>query len=314
MNQSEIAAADTLRRLALDERLKAYVLDRPELYRVLYGAAARFIGGETLETCLEVARETNEAGHAVTIDFMGESTRDRADAIEATREFVRIAEAIAEHNLDATVSLDLSHIGLVIDEAFCISNATAIAQAAESAGIELMISAEGPERTDAVLRVHEQLCREFSNVGITLQAYLYRSPTDLDRLLGRPGRVRVVKGAFDAPNDLSMPRGADLDAAYIGLVRSFIAAQHACSVATHDPAIIDDLVPEMDKSNSEVEMLRGVTSDQLSNLQEQGLSTRVYLPYGREWYLYLLNRIAEYPPNIFDAIKAAADFTSRSAV
>ena len=299
------AAADAFRRLALDERAKAYVLARPELYRPLLRAAARYIGGETLGACVAVARETNERGHAVTIDAMGESTRDRAGAAEATAEFVRVARAIADHGLDATVSLDLSHVGLVVDEAFCLDNAAAIAEAARDAGTEVMISAEGTDRTDAVLRVHGRLSERFDHVGVTVQAFLRRSPADLDGLLDRRGMVRVVKGAFDAPADLAMRRGADLDAAYVGLVRRLLDAGHPCSVATHDPDILAVVVPEAEGADAEFEMLRGVAEGRLDGLHDRGLPTRVYLPYGREWFLYLLNRLAEHPPSVFDAVAAA---------
>ena len=300
----QTAAADALRRLALDEHAKAYVLARPELYRLLLRAAARYIGGETLDTCVAVARETNARGHAVTIDSMGESTRDRAGAAEATAEFVRVARAIADHGLDATVSLDLSHVGLVVDEAFCLGNAAAIAEAALEAGTEVMISAEGLDRTDAVLRVHGRLCERFDHVGVTVQAFLRRSPGDLDALLDRPGKVRVVKGAFDAPPALAMRRGADLDAAYVALVRRLLDAARPCSVATHDPEILAVVVPEATAA-TEFEMLRGVAPDRLDGLRGRGLRTRVYLPYGREWFLYLLNRLAEHPPSVFDAVAAA---------
>ena len=297
--------ADAFRRLALDEGAKAYVLDRPELYGPLYRAAERYVGGETLDACVAVARETTGRGHAVTIDYMGESTRDRADAAEATAEFVRVAEAIGAHGLDATVSLDLSHVGLVVDEAFCLDNAARIAEAARAAGTGVMISAEGTDRTDAVLRVHGRLCERFDAVGVTVQAFLHRTPGDLDALLDRPGTVRVVKGAFDAPPDLAMPRGPALTAAYVGLVRRLFDAGHPCSVATHDPDALAALEPDAGNS-AEFEMLRGVASDRLDALRDRGRRTRVYLPYGREWFLYLFNRLAEHPPSVFDAIAAAA--------
>ena len=299
-------AADAFRRLALDEDAKAYVLDRPELYGPMYRAASRYIGGETLDSCVAVAQETNARGHAVTVDFMGESTRDRGHAASATAEFVRVAGAIDRHGLDASVSLDLSHVGLVVDEAFCLDNAAAIAQAAQDAGTGVMISAEGTDRTDAVLRVHGRLCERFDHVGVTVQAFLHRSPGDLDVLLDRPGKVRVVKGAFDAPADLAMRRGGDLDAAYVGLVRRLLDAGHPCSVATHDPDILDLVAGDAEGADAEFEMLRGVAPERLGGLRDRGLRTRVYLPYGREWFLYLLNRLAEHPPSVFDAISAAA--------
>lgn len=306
MDQSEAAAADALRRLALDERAKAYVLAQPELYVPLHRAVAKYIGGQTLDACRDVVQQINEVGQATTIDYMGESTRNREDAAEATAEFIRIARTIADYGLEASVSLDLSHVGLVVNEAFCIENMSAIAKAAQEAGTEVMISAEGPDRTDAVLRVHDHVCKKFENVGITIQAFLYRSANDIQALLGRTGKVRIVKGAFDAPPDLAMSRGATLDAQYIELVCSLVGAHRRCSVATHDPEIIEAIIPGVEGADVEFEMLKGVCPDHLTTLKDRGFPTRVYVPYGRDWFLYLLNRLAEHPPGLFDAVAAMA--------
>lgn len=317
MNDAQANAADALRKLALDEGAKEYVLAHPELYALLHRAASAYIGGETPDACREVGQEVNSAGQAVTIDYMGESTRGREAASDATAEFVRVANTITEHKLNASVSLDLSHVGLVLDEAFCIDNMSAIAEAALKAGTEVMISAEGTGRTDAVLRVHERLCEKYTNIGITIQAFLYRSSEDIQALLTLPGKVRVVKGAFDVPSDLAVPRGAKLNAKYVELVRSLVCANRACSIATHDPEILDAVIPEINGADVEFEMLRGVCSEQLSMLKDRGYSTRSYLPYGREWFLYLFNRLAEYPPSIFDAIvsmMASENFDNPSRV
>ena len=174
-----------------------------------------------------------------------------------------------------------------------------------------MISAEGTDRTDAVLRVHGRLCERFDHIGVTVQAFLYRSPGDLDTVLDRPGRVRVVKGAFDAPSALAMHRGADLDEAYVSLVRRLFEAGRPCSVATHDPDVLAVVVPEAEGADAEFEMLRGVAPDRLGTLLDRGLRTRVYVPYGREWFLYLLNRLAEHPPSVFDAIGAVGSEPAR---
>lgn len=304
MDHFQADAADALRKLALDESAKEYVLARPELYTLLHRAASKYIGGETLDMCREVAKEINGTGHAATIDYMGESTRGREAAVAASGEFVRVANTIVDHQLDASVSLDLSHVGLVIDEDFCIDNMSAIAEASLKAGTEVMISAEGTDRTDAVLRVHKRLCEKYENVGITIQAFLYRSLDDVEELLALPGKVRVVKGAFDASADFAMPRSAKLNARYVELVYSLVRANHACSIATHDPEIIEAILPKIDGDNVEFEMLRGVCSEQLSILQKRGYPTRSYLPYGQEWFLYLFNRLAEYPPSVFEAIAA----------
>lgn len=198
-------------------------------------------------------------------------------------------------------------MGLVVDESLCVENMSAIAEAAREAGTEVMISAEGTDRTASVLRVHEQLCKNFNNVGITIQAFLYRSTNDIQALLERPGKVRLVKGAFDASSEVAMRRGTELNDKYMEFVRLLIRANRPCSVATHDPEIVDTVIPEADGESVEFEMLRGVCRDQLTTLKEQGFPTRVYLPYGREWFLYLLNRLAEYPPSLFEAIVAMVE-------
>ena len=145
----ETEAADALRHLALDEGAKAYVIQNPVLYRLLYRAALRFIGGGTLDECVGVARSLNAQGHALTIDFMGEITREAGRAVEATAEFLRVVRGIDANALDASVSLDLSHLGLVVGEDLCLRNASWIAEAACRADLEVVISAEGVDCTDA---------------------------------------------------------------------------------------------------------------------------------------------------------------------
>ena len=210
----EFEAAEALRHVALDESVKAYVLQHPPLYRAGLRAAMRFIGGETLDECVQTATNTNQQSHAVTIDFMGESTRDEVMATQATQEFLSVIRVIAQRGLHSSISLDLSHIGLVIDPELAYNNALTLAQAAHEVGLEMMISMEGTDRTTPILNIHQRLCERFSNVGITLQAYLHRTSEDLTAVMQRPGKIRLVKGAYEAPSVLAHSRGTALDAAY----------------------------------------------------------------------------------------------------
>lgn len=306
----EAEAAAALRRLALDEEVKRYVLEHGPLYESLLRAAKRFIGGERLSDAIEAAKRLNGQGHAVAIEYMGESTRSAAAAAEATDEFLRVVETAAKGSLETSVALDLSHIGLVVDEDLCFHNASGLADAARQAGMEMMISAEGVERTDAVLRLHERLCERFDNVGVTLQAYLYRTPDDLAAVVQRPGKIRIVKGAFEAPAALAMPRGDELNAAYLRVIEALLAHGHRFSIATHDAALLErahQSVQERDTEHAavEFEMLKGIAPDLLQRFQARGYRTRVYLPYGTEWYLYLCNRLAECPPNVYRALSDA---------
>lgn len=314
----EFQVAEALKQIALDEEIKAYVLQHPPLYQPLLHAALRFIGGETLAQCVETAKSLNQEGFAVTIDCMGESTRDDEMAEQATQEFLNVIQAIAAQNLDSSVSLDLSHIGMVIDAELGYKNACVLAKAAQNAGLEMMISMEGTDRTSLILEIHQRLCETFNNVGITLQAYLHRTPADLERVLQRPGKIRLVKGAYAAPTDLAKPRGAELDDSYWQLMERLFTSRHPCSIATHDPALLDPVPLEyahkliqeqgIEQDNIEFEMLKGVTPERLQAMRNYGYRTRVYLPYGQEWHLYLCNRLAEYPPNIHQAITDAVKY------
>jgi proline dehydrogenase len=317
----EFEATETLKQVALDEDIKAYVLQHPALYQLLLHAARRFIGGETLADCVETAKFLNQQGFAVTIDYMGESTRDVDMAQQATQEFLQVIQAIAQQNLDSSISLDLSHIGMVIDAEIAYKNACVLAEAAQNAELEMMISMEGTDRTNLILDLHQRLCKTFNNVGITLQAYLNRTPEDLKRTLQRPGKIRLVKGAYAAPADLAKSRGVELNEAYRQLMKELLTSGHFCSIATHDPALLN-LFPLEDAHRSlqeqqikadriEFEMLKGVAQDRLEAMKNYGYRTRVYLPYGREWHLYLCNRLAEHPPNIYQAIADAAKYKYR---
>lgn len=306
-----VRAAAALRRIARDEGIKEYVKAEKPVHDALLGAALRFIGGENLGDCLAVAEVLNRRGHAVTVDFMGESTRDEGEAREATAEFLRVVGRIRERGLDSSVSLDLSHVGLAVDGELAFENASGIAQEAREAGLEVMVSAEGSERTDEVLALYRRLSERFgAAVGVTLQAYLRRTPDDLDDALARPGKVRVVKGAFEEPEGVAMARGPDLDGAYLSLVERLVLAGHPLSVSTHDPGVLDR-VHRFIEDNApgtqavEFEMLHGVQGERLEGMRDLGYRTRVYLPYGTEWYLYLCHRLAEHPPNILRAVTDA---------
>jgi proline dehydrogenase len=305
----EMDAGRALLRIARDERIKAYVQEERPLHDALLGAALRYIASEDLETCVSIARRINATGHAVTIDFLGESTRTRDVAEEAATAFHAVIEAITANSLLGSVSLDLSHLGLLIDPGLAHQLATGLAVHAEDAGFDLMISAEGSERTDDVLASYERLAVRFSNVGITLQARLHRTAEDLSRVLelGRGGKIRIVKGAFDEPLSIALPRGRELNDAYVAFVERVVANRRPVSIATHDPMVLSwlaDLVASH-ADQAEIEMLYGVQPERLTLLHERNLPTRVYLPYGYEWFLYLTHRLAEHPPNVYRAISDA---------
>jgi len=304
------AAIAALRRISRNEVYKARVLETPLLRQVLLRAVSRFIGGEELSQCLGVARGLHERGIATAIDYMGESTRDRERATHVTREFLRVIEALADRRSMASISPDLSHLGMAIDPQLACENAQVLAGAAQAASTEVILNMEGSDRTETILAIHQRLCERYDNVGVTLQAYLYRTENDLADAIERPGRIRLVKGAYAEPAEVARPLGPPTDVAFRALMEALLASGHPCSIATHDPALLEHAhrfieSRRLPRGPIEFELNHGIAQDRLQNMQALGYAARVYLPYGEEWYLYLCHRLAEYPPNIYRALADA---------
>jgi proline dehydrogenase len=305
-NLLEIGAA-ALRKAALSEEAKAFVLENPLLFQTLKKAADRYLGGESLAETIVKVQHHNAMGLKCSIEFMGESSRTAQLANEATSEFISICNAIKRDHLNATVSLDLSHIGLAISSELCLQNLNEICTKAAAGKIEVIISAEDCQRTDDVLNAYKEISRIHQNVGITLQAYLFRTERDLVEMMKLPGRIRIVKGAFETPPGLSLPRGEKLDNVYLKYVERLISEKHLCSIATHDNAIqtrAKELIAahNADFDTLEFESLFGIQNEQLMALHNEGYPAKLYFVYGSEWYLYLCNRLAEYPLNVFRAL------------
>ncbi len=296
-------AADALRRLALDEGAKAAVLADPRLRAVARRVADRYIAGETLSDALAEIAAVNARGHAASVDYMGESCRAAAIAVHAAEVFTATAERLAAQSLDCSISLDLSHLGLLVDRDLCLRSASAIAAAAAAYGSELVVSAEGSERTDAILECHARLCERHDNVGIRVQARLHRSERDLATLLERPGRICLVKGAYHESQAVAIPRESPaLADVFAGYAEALIASGHRCSIATHDAELQARAVAALGARKApaaagtvEFETLQGLGDAGLDALRDAGFATRVYVVFGEEWFLYVCNRIAEEP-------------------
>ncbi|MDA6070278.1 proline dehydrogenase family protein [Flavobacterium sp. AC] len=302
-----LMGASALRKAALNEKAKEYILSNEILFKTIKKAADRYIGGETLEETIVKVKEQNKQGFKTSIEFMGENTLTEKEATEASNEFIRIAQEIKQQQLNSTFSLDLSHIGLALSKDLCLNNLDLICQEAEKDNIEVTISAENIEITDAVIDVYKTASQKYKNVSITLQAYLHRSKDDFEDLIQQNGRIRMVKGAFETPEGFSIPRGAALDERYLYYVDQLLSRNHKCAIATHHDLIQKEVVAMLEKYKPskelyEFESLYGIQNEQLAQLKEQGHPTKLYFVYGKEWYLYLCNRIAEYPLNIFQAL------------
>ncbi len=241
---------------------------------------------------------------------MGESVRDEAFAMAETEVFLQLVRAIGERNLNCSISFDLSHVGSLVDMELGYRNAHRIALAAAEINREVMISMEGADRADDIYAVYTRLHQEadLRNVGITVPAKRHRTAQDLPKLMRLPGRIRLVKGAFLEPESISHSRNSPgLADAYRRYARELLLSGHKCSIATHDRGIQHDIsaliVEErIDPRWYEFESLIGLGTEQIAELRQRGFPTREYAVFGEEHFLYVLNRIAEEPIRLYQAV------------
>ena len=297
--------SESFKKIALNEDAKSYVLSNPLLFNILKKAANRYLGGETLSEAVDAIRLLNEEGFTVTTDYMGESIRDAQKANEATQEFMAFAQAILQYGLNSSISLDLSHIGMLVSKDLALENLQKICTEAQKSNQEVIISMEGVERTDLILDIYQEALNNCPNLGITIQAYLYRTKEDFQRLIELPGSIRLVKGAFEVPTALAMPRGEKLDDTYLQYTEALLGKNHPCSIASHHEQIhqaATQLINQYQPTNYVLERLYGIRNEELKSYKDQGYHCRIYVVYGKEWFLYLCNRWAEYPLNLFQGI------------
>lgn len=295
-------ASISLKKAALNEDAKNFVLQNEKLFNILKKAANRYIGGETVNETIVTIDKLNKNGFVVTTDFMGESIRSEKEANEATYEFINLVGVLESGKLESSLSLDLSHIGLLVSKELAIQNLKLISEAANKINQEVIISMEGVDRTDLIIDIYKEVSKTHSNLGITLQAYLYRTKEYFEDLIKLSGSIRLVKGAYDAPQEISMKRGDQLDEVYLNYVDQLLVTDHKCSIASHDSKIHKKTIELIDKYNAKnyvLERLLGICNEELTSFKDSGYKCRIYVVYGKEWYLYLCNRWAEYPLNLF---------------
>jgi len=271
--------------------------------------AYRFIAGDTLEEALVAVKRLNDRGIGVTLDELGESVTDEAGARAALNSYLRMLEAIRDSGVRATVSLKLTQLGLDINEAFCIENMRCILDKARETGGHVTIDMESTAYTDATLRVFRTLRQDYDNVGIVIQAYLYRSEADLRALAAEGAFVRLCKGAYKEPPEHAFPDKSDVDANYVHLMELYLseearAAGAYLGIATHDEKMIAaarDIIKrnEIPYNAFEFQMLYGIRSKLQEQLRDDGFQVVVYVPYGTQWYPYYMRRLAERPANVW---------------
>nr|WP_152395981.1 proline dehydrogenase family protein [Paenibacillus guangzhouensis] len=300
----QASAAQALKSIARNEQMKSYIQESKDLYPLLARAARRYVAGETRDEAIAEAMELTARGYVTSLEYIGENTRDQAGCEAAHHEFLQLIHTANQAGIQHTISLDLSHIGMVVDAELAYKHLAALAREAGLHGMKVMISAEESAKTDQILAIYRRACEDYANVGITLQAQLHRTERDVEEVLACRGPIRLVKGAYQESPDLALPRSEALNARYLGLADRLIASGRSVSIATHDEVLHQAIRQRgyLQHSNVEIEMLYGIRPDLLKRLRDEGHRVKVYVLYGREWFLYFCHRLSEYPPNLYQAI------------
>jgi proline dehydrogenase len=266
--------------------------------------AARFVAGETLDQCLAVLANLNAKGLHANTTLLGEDVESRREAESVVAEFRKVLDRIGERGLRANLAVKLTHLGLLIDEELAFENVAALADHAAGLGNFVRIDMEHSSVVDATLRIYGRL-RESGreNVGCVLQAYLYRTPNDLESLLPAAPNMRLVKGAYLEPPDIAYPKKPDVDTAYRKLLERALTGGAYVAIATHDEKLIEHSIRLADRlgigrDRFEFQMLYGVRPQLQRDLVARGFKVLVATPYGPEWYPYLMRRLAERPANL----------------
>ncbi len=286
--------------LSQNKRLRAFS-ERSVLGRRMSG---RFVAGMTVEEALSACEQVNREGIAVSLDSLGESVTVEAEARASADIYHRLLDAIAERKLNANVSVKLSQVGMDIDPLLAEQIVGEMVAHAVEADSFVRIDMEGTPYTEATIAMTERLYGRFpERVGTVLQAYLYRTAADAERLLVEGIRIRLCKGAYKEGPDHAYPSKADVDANYVELMKRLVTSGVFCGIATHDEVIVDAMrrfVQEqgVDKAAFEFQMLYGVRRDLQRRLAAEGFGVRVYIPFGTEWYPYFMRRLAERPANV----------------
>lgn len=304
MEKPEIQVIQALKFAARNEQYKRHIQQSNELYLLLLKAAKRYVAGEERSEAITSAKQLMSKDYLISLEFIGENITDLEECQKAKNEFLSLIEEMGSLKMKQTVSFDLSHIGLSVNPELAYTNLLELAHKANQYGITLMVSMEESSKTSDIFDIYKRVTAQYPNVGITIQAHLYRTDFDIQELMQYPGKIRLVKGAFQESTDIAMQRSKELNERYLNFVEQLITVNHPISIATHDELLIQEMEQRQyfEYSCIEIEMLYGIRPDLLRDLKSKGYNCKVYLTYGKEWYLYLCHRIAEYPENLYLAV------------
>jgi proline dehydrogenase len=287
----------------------AWLRERAMRHGFVRRSVSRFMPGETLEEALLATRALQQQGASSVLTQLGENIKDAREAEAVRRHYLDVLDQAAGQGLDAQISVKPTQLGLDLDRGLCLAHLKVLVERAERHGSFVWIDMESSAYVDATLELFRQARASSKRVGVCLQAYLRRTPADMEQLLPLRPALRLVKGAYQETAEVAFPRKADVDDAYFALARRALgadggAAAEILAIGTHDPRLIERLratIAErgLPRSAYEFEMLYGIQRSLQATLAARGLPVRILISYGAYWFPWYMRRLAERPANVW---------------
>ena len=297
-----------MRRVLLAASQNQWLAQWAPQYGFVRKAVQRFMPGEDVSQALEAARALQEGRMGSILTQLGENVKDAGEAEAVTRHYLQVLDRVEEQKLDASISVKLTQLGLDLDADGCLANVQRLVERAKELGNFVWIDMEGTAYTDATLRLYRRVRAQHPNVGVCLQAYLYRTEKDLADLLPLAPAIRLVKGAYNEPPELAYPRKKDVDENYFRLAQRLLDPEvrkegTRAGFATHDLRLIqkiEQVAQErgLRKESVEFQLLYGIQRPEQVRLAQAGYRVRVLISYGSQWFPWFMRRLAERPANL----------------
>jgi proline dehydrogenase len=304
-----------MRGLLLAASQNRFLRERAPRYAFVRRAVRRFMPGEDLEAALAAARQLQARGVGVVLTQLGEDLGDTSQADAVRAHYLGLIRRVHQTGADVEVSVKPTQLGLGWSERACADNLAALATAAAGVGRWLWVDMESTAWTDPTLALVREVHARRSNIGVCLQAYLYRTASDLEALVRAGVGIRLVKGAYREPPDKAWPRKADVDENYFALARTLLGAEARATgvraiFATHDPALIARIEAQareagLRPADVEFQMLYGIRPREQARIAEAGHRFRVLISYGDAWFPWYMRRLAERPANVWFVVRSA---------
>ncbi len=262
--------------------------------------AAPYIAGETIEDAVATVKKINASGAVATIDLLGEFITEKSQATHDTAELKRLLKAINDHGLKSNVSIKPTQFGLLLDGEFAFENIRDLVSTAKEYGNFIRIDMEDSPCTQMEIDLYLRLRKEFDNVGLVIQAYLYRTDADVNLLIANKANLRICKGIYVEPENIAIKDKQEIRNNFLKQVEKMFVAKCYVGVATHDEYIVNEVYKLIEKhkvqpSDFEFQMLLGVLPKLRKSIIEKGYKLRIYVPFGKQWYGYSVRRFKENP-------------------